>query len=253
MAVYSAQIDEMDQGVGQIVTALKETGQFENTLILFMSDNGGCAEEIHRGGYDDWHEIGQAHTYESYGKPWANYSNTPFREYKHWVHEGGIATPLIAHWPQGITDPGRICRQPGHLIDIMPTLIELAGAGYPPPDSGADDVHMLPGRSLTPVFRGEPITREQIFWEHEANRALRRGKWKLVAKGEDGPWELYDMTEDRTETNDLADAYPDRVEEMAARWDAVARVTDVYPLFGDVPGLLYQERAAAASWKQSDA
>jgi arylsulfatase A-like enzyme len=251
MAVYSAQVDEMDQGVGRIVAALKEAGQFENTLILFMSDNGGCAEEIHRGDYDDWREIGQAHTFESYGKPWANYSNTPFREYKHWVHEGGIATPLIAHWPAGIADPGRICRQPGHLIDIMPTLIELAEAGYPP-DAGADDVHTLPGRSLTPAFRGQPITREQIFWEHEANRALRRGRWKLVAKGVDGPWELYDMTEDRTETHDLADRYPDRVEEMAGRWDAVARVTDVYPLFGDVPGFRYQERAAAASWKQSD-
>ena len=257
MAVYSAQIDEMDQAVGEVIAALKETNCFENTLILFMSDNGGCAEEIHRSqSLDDWHEIGQAHTWESYGKPWANYSNTPFREYKHWVHEGGIATPLVAHWPEGIVDPGRIDSQPGHLIDVMATCIELSGAVYPPTcegsDDGTPDIHPLPGVSLTPIFRNEKLIREQIFWEHEANCALRIGKWKLVRRGDspDGVWELYDMESDRTETVDLASRHPERVKEMAARWHATADVTDVYPLYAEVPGLFYGERAQMASWRQ---
>jgi len=247
MAVYSAQVDEMDQGVGTVVQALKDTGQFDNALILFMSDNGGCAEEIHKQGLDDWHDIGQSHTYESYGKPWANYSNTPFREYKHWVHEGGIATPLIAHWPDGIADPGRIDHHPGHLIDIMATCVELSGATYPPPTS--DGVHALMGRSLTPVFHGETVERGEIFWEHEANRALRQGKWKIVAKGAAGPWELYDMAADRTETNDLAGQHHDRVLAMAKRWDEIARATNVYPLIPDLPGLRYGERERRSSWK----
>ncbi len=249
MAVYSAQVDEMDRGIGRILQALEKTGQLENTLILFMSDNGGCAEEIHRGSYEDWHDIGREHTFESYGEPWANYSNTPFREYKHWVHEGGIATPLIAHWPGGITEPGRICDQPAHLVDILPTCIELSGAEYAMSEHDAGDVHPLPGCSLTPAFRNEPITREQIFWEHEANRALRIGRWKLVAKGVNGDWELYDMARDRSETEDLAAVLPARVGEMADRWNAIARVTSVYPLFGDVAGMHYAERAGNASWR----
>ncbi len=249
MAVYSAQVDEMDQGVGHVIDALKDTGRFDNTLVLFMSDNGGCAEEIHREDLEDWHEIGQQHTWESYGRPWANYSNTPFREYKHWVHEGGIATPLIAHWPAGIVNPGRIDHQPGHLIDIMATCVELSGAVYPP--EGSENVYPLQGASLTPVFREQPIVREQIFWEHEANRALRIGKWKLVAKGEDGPWELYNMEKDRTETNDLAEEFPERVKEMAERWDSVARVTDVYPVCGEKPGFTYGERAQNATWRKA--
>jgi len=249
MAVYSAQIDEMDQGVGAVVEALKETGQLDDTLVLFMSDNGGCAEEVHKPGLEDWHEIGQRQTYESYGKPWANYSNTPFREYKHWVHEGGIATPLIAHWPKGIDEPGRIDHQPGHLIDVMATCVDLAGAQYPPPGDGADEVHALQGRSLTPVFKGDTIQRDEIFWEHEANRALRQGKWKLVAKGATSAWELYNMESDRTETNDLAGKHHDRVRDMAARWDAIARATDVYPLMPEVKGLGYGQRARKSTWR----
>lgn len=256
MAVYCAQIDEMDQGVGEIIAALKETGSFENTLILFMSDNGGCAEEIHRDQLKDWHEIGQAHTWESYGKPWANYSNTPFREYKHWVHEGGISTPLVAHWPKGIANPGRIDSQPGHLIDIMPTCIELSGAIYPLTYENSDDdkpdVHPLPGVSLTPVFRNERLVREQIFWEHEANCALRIGKWKLVCKGNSGDsaWELYNTELDRTETENLASMFPERVEEMVARWNAIANVTNVFPLYSEIPGMNYSDRAKMASWRR---
>ncbi|MBN2449878.1 MAG: arylsulfatase [Lentisphaeria bacterium] len=249
MAVYSAQIECMDRGIGRIVERLRETGQLERTLILFLSDNGGCAEEIHRGGFRHWSEIGQAHTYESYGKPWANYSNTPFREYKHWVHEGGIATPLIAHWPEGIRNPGRLEHQPGHLIDIMATCIELSGAAYPPPGSGSARIHPLPGRSLLPAFGERPLVREGIFWEHEANRALRDGPWKLVAKA-GKEWELYDMAADRTETRDLASAYPERVREMAERWDAIARVTAVYPLFPE-KGMDYGQRSRMASWEQA--
>jgi len=229
MAVYAAQIDSVDQGAGRIAAALKRLGQLDNTLWLFLADNGGCAEggpwgfERKRGGV-----LGTDSSFASYGLSWANASNTPFRRYKHWVHEGGIATPLIVHWPARVKAAGQLRRQPGHLIDIMATCVEVAGATYPTERKG-QAILPMEGRSLTPAFDDRPIEREAIFWEHEGNRAVRIGKWKLVAKGRTGPWELYDMEADRTELNDLAAGHGDRVREMAAVWQQWAERAHVVP------------------------
>ena len=228
MAIYCAQVDSVDQGIGRIAETLRSRGIMDNTLILFLSDNGGCHEEMHRKNSDPA-TFGTDESFESYGRPWANYSNVPFREFKSWVHEGGISTPLIAHWPKGIT-AGGFDSQPCHITDIMPTCLAAAGVEYTPDPSS--DVWPLVGRSLTPAFAGETIERECIFWEHEANRALRQGKWKLVAKGIDGPWELYDMEADRTELHDLAAEMSDRAAAMAAKWTKIAETTEVYPLDG---------------------
>jgi arylsulfatase A-like enzyme len=266
MEVYAAMIDRMDQGIGRIVNSLEETGRLENTLILFMQDNGGCAEGLGRnlnqplasraGGptvsqmapdalqFDmipkqsrDGFPVlkgpgvlpGPADTYIAYGRGWANVSNTPFREYKHWVHEGGISTPLIAHWPKGITRRGKLEHQPGHLIDIMATCVDVSGAAYPEELSGTA-ITPLEGRSLIPAFNGAEIDREAIFWEHEGNRAIRVGDWKLVAKGTNGDWELYNIAADRSELNDVAKLNPERVDVMSQQWQAWAERAHVLPL-----------------------
>jgi arylsulfatase len=171
---------------------------------------------------------GPGDTFIAYGINWANVSNTPFREYKHFVHEGGISTPLVAHWPQGIDRAGEIEGQPGHLIDLMATCVDLADATYPP-EGAVGEIHPLEGRSLAPAFAGETVDREALYWEHEGNRAVRVGDWKLVAK-EDQPWELYDLGADRTEQHDLAAAMPDKVRELSALWDAWAERCHVLPL-----------------------
>jgi arylsulfatase len=220
MAVYAAQIDRMDQNIGRILAKLREIGAEENTLVLFLSDNGGCAEEIHRGRAGA--EIGTRDSYESYGLPWANASNTPFRLYKHWVHEGGIATPLIASWPSVIRKSG-IRHEPAHLIDIMATCLDLARAEYP------KDRIPVEGLSLAPLFRdGRRPGPDALYWEHEGNRAVRQGKWKLVSRHK-AEWELYDLDADRTEMNNLAAANPEKVKEIAAKhaaWAARAGVVD---------------------------
>jgi arylsulfatase len=164
-------------------------------------------------------------TYVAYGQGWANVSNSPFREYKHWVHEGGISTPLIAHWPKGIAAdrPGALVKDPGHLIDIMATCLDLSGS------KPAADAPKPEGTSLRPAFAGKAIERTQpIFWEHEGNKAIRSGKWKLVAK-HNRPWELYDIDADRVESYDLATREPDRVKELSAAWDAWAKRVGVRP------------------------
>jgi arylsulfatase len=174
---------------------------------------------------------GAADTYIAYGKGWANVSNTPFREYKHWTHEGGISTPLVVHWPKGIPAKQRnqLVKSPGHLIDLMATAIDVSGAKYPTEVNG-QKIHPMEGVSLRPVLTGKLLNRPQpIFWEHEGNRAVRDGKWKLVAK-ENQPWELYDIEADRTEMNDLAAKHPDKVKELAAKWDAWAARAKVAPL-----------------------
>jgi arylsulfatase len=235
MEVYAAMLDNMDQGIGRLVAALKANGQFENTLILYLQDNGACAEPYGRGGGAGKAKAkgplpmpGPAESNVGYGEAWANVSNTPFRLYKHWVHEGGISTPLIAHWPRGIMRRGALESQPGHLIDIMATCVDVAGASYPAERAGRA-VQPMEGRSLRPAFAGRPIAREALFWEHEGNRALRVGDWKLVAKDPAGPWELYDLKRDRTEMRDLASSQPDRVREMASTWDRWARRTHAVP------------------------
>ena len=262
MEVYAAQIDRMDQGIGRMVATLDKNGQLDNTLIFFMQDNGACAEALGRTGKEsrsatptltpmkpgdfflstrpkqtrDGRPVlggpnimpGPDDTFISYGRDWANVSDTPFREYKHWVHEGGISTPLIAHWPKGISAHGELRPQPGHLIDIMATCLDVAGAAYPATFAG-QAITPLEGKSLRPAFENKPIDRDAIFWEHEGNRAVRKDKWKLVAKGPAGKWELYDMQADRTETQDLASSQPAKVEELSAKWEAWAHRAKVLP------------------------
>ncbi|MDA1313497.1 MAG: arylsulfatase [Acidobacteria bacterium] len=252
MEVYAAQIDVMDRAVGTVMNKVEQMGLAENTLVLFLADNGGCAEELH---FDDRSRSpsvppitrdgrpvqasndpavmpGPEDTYQSYGLPWANASNTPFRRYKHWVHEGGIATPLIAHWPGRIRDTGGLTNAPGHLIDIMATCVDVAGAEYPSTFSG-NEITPLEGKSLVPVFeRGEREGHEAIYWEHEGNRAIRRGDRKLVSRyGQPtgGAWELYDLAADRTETINLAESHPDEVAELSEMYEAWARRADVVP------------------------
>ncbi|MEN6602245.1 MAG: arylsulfatase [Bryobacteraceae bacterium] len=206
MAVYAAQIDRMDQNIGRVLAKLREMGVENNTLVLFLADNGGCAEEIERGKAGAL--PGTPDSFTSYGLPWANASNTPFRLYKHWVHEGGIATPLITYWPGVVPKPGSLTHQPGHIIDIMATCLDVAGAAYP------SNVTPLEGRTLMPIFEGRKRRpHEALFWEHEGNRAVRQGKWKLVSRYP-GTWELYDLERDRTEIRDLAAREPRRVQEM---------------------------------------
>jgi arylsulfatase len=172
---------------------------------------------------------GPADTYTAYGRGWANVSNVPFREYKHFVHEGGIATPLIVHWPARVTRRGQLEHQPGHLIDLMATCVDVASANYPAVHDG-HQIWPLEGKSLLPALRGEDMQRQALFWEHEGNRAVRVDNWKLVAKGAQGPWELYDIDRDRSELNNLATQLPEKVRQLADQWQAYAERTLVLPL-----------------------
>ena len=265
MEVYAAMIDSMDQGIGRILQSLRDTDQLDNTLVLFLADNGGCAEgmgrrqeftprpekpvqpmradelqrdmipKFTRDGYPLRQGkgviAGPADTYLGYGLPWANASNTPFREYKHWVHEGGISSPLIAHWPKGIdaSRHGKFEGQPAHLIDLMATCVDVSGVQYPREFKG-ESIQPYEGVSLRTAFNGKSIERHQpIFWEHEGNRALRDGKWKLVAKGPAGPWELYDIEADRTELNNLAHQFSERTKSLVSQWETWAKRTKVLP------------------------
>jgi arylsulfatase A-like enzyme len=248
MAVHAAMVDRMDQGVGQILEAVGRLGAGQNTLVLFLSDNGASAEFI-----DTWPNPARGHkpgaatgTSESYRTleiGWANAANTPWRENKMWVHEGGISTPLIAYWPAGIKSSrgarGRLTREVGHVIDFMPTLLELAGVAYPRTFKGRA-LAPLAGRSLAPVFRGRSLGARTLAWEHEGNRAVRVGDWKLVAS-HGGAWELYDLAADRTEVNNLAAQRPERVGELAARWRRWA----------ERAGVVAWERLPGASYKPS--
>jgi len=226
MAVYAAQIERMDQGIGKIVAALREQKKLDNTLILFLADNGGCAEIIDRG--TKGVPAGGVDSFLSYGVGWANASNTPFRLYKHWVHEGGIATPLIAHWPAGIKRKGELDKQAGHLIDIMATAVDITGAAYPAERDGKP-IQPHEGVSLRPAFEGKPLARKDaIYWEHEGHQAVREGQWKLVRQHK-GAWELYDLAADRTEMTNLAKEQPERVKALSEKWDAWAKRANVLP------------------------
>ena len=255
MEVYAAQVHRMDVGIGRILKALEETGQLDDTLVIYLADNGGCHEEIGESGkwfiqariaraqtrdgrkvrFGNRPDIapGGEDTYTSYGVPWANLSNTPFRMYKCWTHEGGISTPFIVHWPKGLAARGEVRSQPAYLPDIMATLVDVAGATYPATRDG-HDVPPLEGTSLRPFLEDPSAERDgMMFWEHEGNAAVRDGRWKLVRnfnarrsgtrgfdpEGKRGAWELYDMLEDRTELADLAGSLPDRVREMSAAYD----------------------------------
>ena len=227
MAVYAAMIDCVDQSVGRMVAGLKERGLLDNTLILFLSDSGGNAESGPKG-ISKGNPLGGPDSEVFIGMTWATLNNTPFFRYKHFTHEGGISTPLIAQWPAGIPTGrnGKLETQPGHLIDIMATAVDISGARYPSEFKG-HRILPMEGVSLTPAFHGAPVARTlPIFWQHEGNRAMREGRWKLVQKHL-GAWELYDMDSDRTEIHDLAATLPERVAQMTARWDAWAEASFV--------------------------
>jgi arylsulfatase len=219
MAVYAAMIDRMDQNIGRLLAKIREMGEEENTLVLFLSDNGGCAGEAN---YTPDIPPGPLASYRSVDAPWANASNTPFRKYKVWDHEGGICTPFIAYWPKVIKQKGRFTDQVGHIIDIMPTLADVCGARYP---AQYDDHEVLPmeGKSLLPVLKGNKRKgHDAIFWQIAPgkNHAVRQGDWKLVRISDDSPWELYNLKQDRVERNDLSDQYPDKVQEMERLYNA---------------------------------
>ncbi len=243
MAVYAGMVTGMDRGIGRLVADLRGHGEMENTLIIFLSDNGACAEwepfgfdlqpvaqpkpgtginistpsaanVLHGGG--DLARMGGPGSLFSYGSGWANACNTPWRFYKHYVHEGGISTPLVMYWPAGTQRRGEIDQRAGHVVDLMATCVDAAGATYPQTVAGTAILPME-GRSLLPALRGEAPQPRMLFWEHEGNRAVRDGKWKLVAL-QGGRWELYNVEIDRTELNNLAAQQPDVVAHLAAAW-----------------------------------
>ncbi len=231
MAIYAAMIEEVDKNIGKLVDALERRGELDDTLILFFSDNGGNAEAGIEGRYQG-ERPGDPHSNVFIGRCWAHLNNTPFRMYKHYNHEGGIATPLIAHWPAKIK-PRRgkeaWIDTPTHLIDVMATCVDLAGADYP---DGSGDQSVLPmeGQSLRPLLTGEGRFAERpLFWEHEGNAAIRVGDRKLVRQGSDGQWELFDLSADRTEQIDLADDHPDEVARLKSQWQAWAKRVGAMP------------------------
>ncbi|MHC4324345.1 MAG: arylsulfatase [Planctomycetota bacterium] len=242
MAVYAAMIDRMDQGIGRIMAKVRQLGIEDNTLVLFLSDNGSCAED-YKAFNSTAPEIppGPMESYRTLGVSWANASNTPFRKYKWWDYEGGMSTPLIAYWPGVIKDGGKITHQVCHIMDIMATCLDITGAQYPSNYNG-QMVQPLKGKSLLPIFQGKRRRgHEVLYWQFGSSLAIRKGKWKLVcahanpragidyfSESNDNPkrkpngdkhWELYDMHSDRTETNDLAEKYPELVKQMAQEWD----------------------------------
>ncbi len=264
MEVYAAMVDNMDRGIGRIVQALKKSGRFDNTLILYLQDNGGCSEAFGRKprkhpaeprepmGRDELQTKmdpthtragepcmsgpgvmpGPATTYIAYGRNWANVSNTPFREYKSHNHEGGISTPLIAHWPKGIAARNELRHRPGHLIDIMATCVDLSGAGYPDEYRG-HRIQPMEGLSLVPGFAEDEDPDRVLLFEHFGRAAIRKGAWKLVRAGAGKPWELYDIDKDRSELNDLSASHPDKAEELARLWEWHAWRTRIFPKPGE--------------------
>ncbi|MEM1293843.1 MAG: sulfatase-like hydrolase/transferase [Verrucomicrobiota bacterium] len=237
MAVYAAMVDRVDQNIGKLVRYLKEAGTFDNTLILFLSDNGACQEGgmFGRGNFADIEERNQQ-TANSYGEAWANAGSTPFRLYKHFAHEGGSATPFFMHWPTTIAKHADWYSEPSQLIDVMPTILDVTGAKYPKRFHG-NQIPALDGVSLRPAFKAKTLNRKDpIFIEHENNAFVREGGWKLVGRGvaategvESEKWELYNMITDRTETRNLAKSNPGVVKSLAAKWDTWAARVGVYP------------------------
>jgi arylsulfatase A-like enzyme len=239
MAIYAAMVDRMDQQIGRVIRDLKARGEFENTLILFLSDNGACAE-WHPFGFDlrnnrkfgarpanDLDRMAGQGTFYGVGSGWANASNTPWRLYKHFNHEGGISGPFIAHWPAGIADKGKILREPAHLIDVLPTFVAAAEGRYPKQRNGQETIP-LPGRNLLPHLNGRRLGERTLFFEHEGNRAIRRGDWKAVSVAS-SPWELYRIDVDRTEMTNLASGESERLQDMVGDWTKWGRGLDAIP------------------------
>lgn len=222
MALHAAMVDRMDRETGRVLDQIREMGAWDDTLVIFLSDNGADATILVRGGgHDPAAAPGSAASYLCLGPGWASAANSPFRRYKVWNHEAGISTSFLAHWPRGIPGRGELRREPGHVIDLVPTLAELAGVELQPAPGGP----AYPGRSLVPVFASERgLERDVLFFHHEGNRALREGDCKLVSAREDGDrWELFDLSSDRCEQRDLASQQPGRVRAMAAHWEALQR------------------------------
>ena len=263
MSVYAAMVDRLDQGIGRVLTKLDDMGVADNTLVIFHSDNGGCAEFLMEDGVIDIAPThtrdgravqvgnmrssmpGPEDTYMSYDLPWANASNSPFRLFKHWVHEGGISTPFVARWP-GKVQAGQIVHSPAHITDLMTTFVEISGAKYPDEVNGTE-IGSMEGESLYAALQGKAWERERpICIEHEGNCAVRDGQWKLVKKYP-GDWELYDMEVDRTELNDLACRNQDRVKHMARIYDEFAERVNVKP-WGHM-----MEQIRGSDWEKADA
>ena len=246
MAVFAAMVTHVDRGVGRLVASLRQTDQLDDTLIIFLSDNGACYEwgpfgfdgPSRRGGAklhvgDELATMGGPGSYHAYGSAWANLCNTPFRLYKHFTHEGGIAVPMIAHWPRGIAAPDRWIREPVHVMDLMPTLCEVTGARYPQTRAGVA-VQPTTGVSLAATFAGRTLDERTLHFEHQEARAVRRGRYKAIwgkRMPEEPRWELYDLESDRCETADLAAARPELTAELAASWQRWARQVGVHPFW----------------------
>ncbi|MEI8401466.1 MAG: arylsulfatase [Alcaligenaceae bacterium] len=271
MEVYAAQVDRMDQGIGRILAELERQGELDNTLVIFLADNGACAEAIpeevtvdelvnklmiarshtrdgavvHFGNNPELMP-GPENTYQSYGTAWANLSNAPFRFYKHWAHEGGISTPLIMHWPQGISDRGDLRHTPGYLPDIMATILDVTKTAYPSTLAGRE-ILPLEGHSLQQAFKADLASRPPMFWEHEGNAAVRIGHWKLV-RDYPNAWELYNLEEDRTELHNLARQKPERVAAMSLEYEAWAKRCGVLPREG-VVALMRSQGVTRAFWE----
>jgi arylsulfatase len=218
MAIHAAMIHRMDSEIGRVVAQLQAMDAVENTLIFFLSDNGASAEQMIRGdGHDRTAAPGSAKSFLCIGPGWSSAANTPFRLHKSWVHEGGITTPLVVHWPRGIAARGQLRHDPGHLIDLAPTILEAAGGRWPSTFAGRP-VPPPPGKSLLPALAKDgSVTHDYLWWYHIGNRAIRMGDWKLVA-AKDSPWELYDLRTDRSESRDLAAQEPDKVRELEESW-----------------------------------
>ena len=219
MSIHAAMVDRMDREIGRLIGQLEAMGAYDNTLIFFASDNGASAEIMVRdGGHDPSAAPGSAETYLCLGPGFSSAANTPFRRHKTWVHEGGISTPLVVHWPKGIAARGELRHTPAHMIDIVPTILDVLGVEKPR-DWNGEAIPPAPGRSLAPALaRDVAIDRDSLWWLHEGNRAIRVGDWKLVAaKGR--PWELYDLSNDRAESQNLATEQPEKARQLEAHWN----------------------------------
>ena len=229
MEVYAAMVDRMDQGIGRIIQALDETRSLRNTVIFFLSDNGGSPEDVTRRNlHDSTKSVGARGSYDAYREPWANASNTPFRYYKAWTHEGGISTPFIVYWGRGINEPGRIIHDEGHVVDIMSTIVQLSGSSYPSEVQGIP-ITPMQGKSLVSIFEGEKrVGHDAIYWEHNGSRAMRKEFWKIVAPRNSEDWELYNLQTDRNELKDLADAHPEILVQLKQEWHIWADSVGVF-------------------------
>ena len=218
MAIHAAMITRMDMEIGKLLQQVEAMGALRNTVVLFLSDNGASSEQLIRGdGHDANAPLGSARTHLGLGPGWASCSNAPFRLHKSWVNEGGIASPLIVQWPQGIQAKNQLRHDPCHFVDLLPTMVDLAG-GKPASEKGP----ALAGKSIAPAFAKDgAVTREYLYFNHNHNRAIREGDLKLIATGDSGPWELYDLSKDRAEQQNLASSQPERARRMAEKWKAV--------------------------------